>query len=96
MSINKVTLGELLKAYKDISTIIEDIEYKEIDEIKSELEIILTFPLGEAIFSLFERIDVNTLEKSLAEYIRNNDKADPDKFLDFMSLYLKRINKNKN
>jgi hypothetical protein len=95
MSINKVTLGELLKVYKDISILIEGIEYKEIDEIKRELEIILTFPLGEAIFSLFERIDINTLEKSLTEYIRNNDKADPDKFLDYISLYLKRINKNK-
>jgi hypothetical protein len=93
MSINKETLGELLKAYKDISNIITDIESKDIEDIKRELEIVLTFPLGEALFSLFERSDVDTLEKSLTEYIENNDETDPEQFLEYISLYLKRINK---
>lgn len=93
MSINKNTLEELLKAYKDISEIIEDIEDKDIDDIKRELEIVLTFPLGEAIFSLFDRIDINNLEKSLSEYIKSSDKTSADQFLNYLELYLKRTKK---
>jgi hypothetical protein len=94
MSVDKNTLGELLKAYKDISKIIENIEMKDIEQIKQELEIILTFPLGEAIFSLFERQDVDNLEKSLSEYIIKHEKTNPEEFLNFISLYLRRVGKN--
>lgn len=94
MEINKNTLDELLKAYKDISKILENIDQKDVDEIKLKLEIVLTFPLGEAIYSLFDRIDVNTLEKSLEEYINNNEETDSEQFLNYISLYLKRIHRN--
>ncbi|MRG86721.1 hypothetical protein [Salinibacillus xinjiangensis] len=80
-----------MKAYKDINNLIDSIEGRDIDEIKRELEIILTFPLGEAVFSLFDRVDVDTLKKSLTEYIKTKETTDPDQFLEYISLYLKRI-----